>query len=107
MNQLKQLAKAHRHKCDKNKRSESKTSGDQNNKKAIRVPQSKSEYDQEQSVVRKVVDPETGRTRLVKGSGEIIEEVVSKEKQREINRMATLTDGLSYQAAQLTGKYAS
>jgi hypothetical protein len=44
---------------------------------------------------------------VVKGSGEIMEEVVSKEKQREINRMATLSDGLSYQAAQLTGRYAS
>lgn len=43
--------------------------------------------------------------RLVKGSGEIIEEVVSRDKQREINRMATIGDGLSYQAAQLSGRY--
>ncbi|KAJ2959203.1 hypothetical protein NQZ79_g5271 [Umbelopsis isabellina] len=63
LDQLRQLAKAHRHKCDKKKPSESSSSGDHNNTKAIRVPQSKSEYDQEQSVVRKVVDPETGRTR--------------------------------------------
>jgi hypothetical protein len=41
----------------------------------------------------------------VKGSGEIIEEVVSRDKQREINRMATIGDGLSYQAAQLSGRY--
>lgn len=63
LDQLKQLAKAHRHKCDKKKPSESSTSGDPKNTKAIRVPQSKSDYDKEQSVVRKMVDPETGRTR--------------------------------------------
>lgn len=44
--------------------------------------------------------------RLVKGSGEIIEEVVSRDKQKDINRMATLNDGLSYEAAQLSGRYA-
>jgi hypothetical protein len=63
LDQLKELAKAHRHKCDKKKTSELSSGGHNNTKSAIRVPQTKSEYDQEQSVVRKVVDPETGRTR--------------------------------------------
>ncbi len=58
----------------------------------------KSQYDERQSVVRKVFDPDTGRTRLVKGDGEIIEEIVSASRQKEINRMATLGDGSSFQA---------
>ncbi|KAI8575479.1 hypothetical protein K450DRAFT_303530 [Umbelopsis ramanniana AG] len=104
LNELKELAKAHRHKADKKKKTEDSIS------KAAMVPQTKADHDKEQNIVRKVVDPLTGRTRsplrLVKGSGEIIEEVVSKDKQREINRMATLKDGLSYEAAHLSGRYA-
>ncbi|KAH8547652.1 nuclear RNA-splicing-associated protein-domain-containing protein [Umbelopsis sp. PMI_123] len=101
LDELKELAKAHRHK-DK---TEKKKKDDAPVSKATMVPQTKAEHDKEQNVVRKVVDPLTGRTRLVKGSGEIIEEVVSRDKQKEINRMATLGDGLSYQAAQLSGRY--
>ena len=37
------------------------------------------------------------RVRLVKGSGEILEECVSKERQREINRQATVGDGQAFQ----------
>jgi hypothetical protein len=40
-----------------------------------------------------------GRWRLVKGDGEIIEEIVSRDRQREINRRATLGDGASFQSA--------
>ncbi len=36
--------------------------------------------------------------RLIKGDGEILEEIVSKEKHREINRQATLGDGLYFQS---------
>ncbi|KAG2175766.1 hypothetical protein INT44_000244 [Umbelopsis vinacea] len=100
LNELKELAKAHRHKAEVKKSAEDSIS------KAAMVPQTKAEHEKEQNVVRKVVDPLTGRTRLIKGSGEIIEEVVSKDKQKEINRMATLNDGLSYEAAQLSGRYA-
>jgi len=32
----------------------------------------------------------------VKGSGEIIERIVTKEQQRQINKLATKTDGLIY-----------
>ncbi|KAG0235513.1 ADP-ribosylation factor-like protein 6-interacting protein 4 [Actinomortierella wolfii] len=56
------------------------------------------EYQQQQSVIRRVVDPETGRTRLVKGTGEILEEIVSASRHREINRQATQGDGQSFMA---------
>ncbi|XP_064612972.1 ADP-ribosylation factor-like protein 6-interacting protein 4 isoform X2 [Liolophura sinensis] len=60
-------------------------------------PMTKEEWEKEQSVVRRVFDPDTGRTRLIKGDGEIIEEIVSKERQMEINK-AALGDGYSFQA---------
>ncbi|XP_067942218.1 ADP-ribosylation factor-like protein 6-interacting protein 4 [Watersipora subatra] len=59
-------------------------------------PITKEMWEKQQETVRRVYDPDTGRNRLVKGSGEIIEEIVSKEKQRQINKMATLGDGISY-----------
>lgn len=60
-------------------------------------PLTKEEYEARQSVIRRVVDPETGRTRLVRGEGEIIEEIVSREKQKEINKQATKGDGDAFQ----------
>lgn len=39
--------------------------------------------------------------RLVKGTGEIIERIVSRAEHRAINRMATLTDGMIYQASMI------
>uniref|UniRef100_A0A665W5X2 ADP-ribosylation factor-like protein 6-interacting protein 4 n=1 Tax=Echeneis naucrates TaxID=173247 RepID=A0A665W5X2_ECHNA len=60
-------------------------------------PLTKEEYEARQSVIRKVVDPETGRTRLVRGEGEIIEEIVSREKHKEINKQATKGDGNAFQ----------
>ena len=47
----------------------------------------KEEYERQQSVVRRVYDPDTGRHRLVKGDGEIIEEIVSRERQKAINKV--------------------
>ena len=47
--------------------------------------------------VRRVYDEDTGRSRLVKGDGEILEECVSKERQMQINRDATKQDGNSFQ----------
>lgn len=64
--------------------------------KATRGPMTKEEWEKQQSVVRRVYDPETGRTRLVKGDGEILEEIVSKERHKEINKQATQGDGHSY-----------
>lgn len=60
-------------------------------------PMTKEEWDARQSVIRKVVDPETGRIRLIKGDGEVLEEIVTKEKHREINKQATRGDGLAFQ----------
>ena len=39
-----------------------------------------------QNVIRKVYDPDTGRHRLVKGSGEILEEIVSYSRHKDIDR---------------------
>ncbi|KAJ3073499.1 ADP-ribosylation factor-like protein 6-interacting protein 4 [Podochytrium sp. JEL0797] len=60
------------------------------------IPQRPEEYVKEQAQVRRVLDPMTGRTRLVKGTGEIIEEIVSKKQHLEINRQATKGDGSAY-----------
>ena len=62
-------------------------------------PMTKEEYDKKQSVVKRVFDEDTGRMRLVKGDGEIIEEIVSASRQKEINKMATQSDGQSFQAS--------
>ena len=51
----------------------------------------KEEYERQQSVVRRVYDPDTGRHRLVKGDGEIIEEIVSRERQKAINKVSSLS----------------
>jgi DNA modification methylase len=61
-------------------------------------PMTQKDYEKSQSVIRRVVDPDTGRSRLVKGDGEILEEIVSKEQHRAINRVATQGDGLSFQS---------
>ena len=60
------------------------------------VPMTKEEYDKMQSVVRRVYDPDTGRMRLVKGSGEIIEEIVTRNRHADINRASTQGDGATY-----------
>lgn len=44
------------------------------------------------SVVRRVVDETTGRSRLIKGDGEVIEEIVSREQHKQINKQATKRD---------------
>ena len=63
------------------------------------APMTKAQYDEKQSVVRRIFDEDTGRTRLVKGDGEIIEEIVSASRQKEINKMATQGDGNSFQSS--------
>eukprot|EP00088_Acartia_fossae_P002210 TRINITY_DN10875_c0_g1_i3.p1 TRINITY_DN10875_c0_g1~~TRINITY_DN10875_c0_g1_i3.p1 ORF type:complete len:139 (+),score=54.39 TRINITY_DN10875_c0_g1_i3:83-499(+) len=61
------------------------------------VPMTKEEWEKQQSVVRRVYDEDTGRMRLVKGTGEILEECVSRERQQAINKQATQADGESFQ----------
>ncbi|EFN84594.1 ADP-ribosylation factor-like protein 6-interacting protein 4 [Harpegnathos saltator] len=62
------------------------------------APMTKEEWEKRQSIVRKVYDKETGRYRLIKGDGEVLEEIVSRDHHREINRQATKGDGEYFQA---------
>ncbi|KAJ3113364.1 ADP-ribosylation factor-like protein 6-interacting protein 4 [Phlyctochytrium bullatum] len=63
------------------------------------VPQRYEEYQEEMSTLRHVRDPFTGRVRLVKGNGEILEEIVTEEEQKSIRRLATKEDAEAYQNA--------
>ncbi|CAM9784747.1 unnamed protein product [Ectocarpus fasciculatus] len=53
------------------------------------VPMRPEEYAAQQRTVREVFDEDTGRWRLVKGTGEIIERIVSRQEQQEIQRHAS------------------
>lgn len=66
-----------------------------------RVPMTKEQYEREQSVVREAYDSQTGRMRLIKGSGEVIERIVSRSEHLAINANATRTDGASFLASAL------
>lgn len=68
------------------------------------APMTKTEWEKQQSVIRRVLDPETGRQRLVKGDGEIIEEIVSLKQHKEINKQATSSDGMFFQKQLLSKK---
>lgn len=46
---------------------------------------------QQQKTVREVYDPDTGRVRLVRGTGEIIEQIVSRERHQELNKVSSLS----------------
>ena len=65
-------------------------------KARMMMPMSLEEHQARQSIVREVYDPETGRTRLVRGDGEIIERIVSRDEHAAINRQATRGDGASF-----------
>ncbi|XP_051546104.1 ADP-ribosylation factor-like protein 6-interacting protein 4 isoform X2 [Myxocyprinus asiaticus] len=54
-------------------------------------PLTKEEYEARQSVIRRVYDSETGRTRLIRGDGEILEEIVSQERHKEINKVQCMS----------------
>ncbi|KAJ1334273.1 hypothetical protein BSLG_008108 [Batrachochytrium salamandrivorans] len=60
------------------------------------IPQSQKEYLAEQSVLRKVYDADSGRTRLIRGSGEVVEEIVTRDQQRFINATSTASDGAMF-----------
>jgi len=53
------------------------------------IPMSQEEYIKKSNQISEVFDPDTGRTRLVKGSGEIIEKIVSRDQQNAIRKMAS------------------
>ena len=76
----------------------------------------KEEYEKLQKTLTRVVDPETGRHRypnlrnhltfsycsihiqyrLIRGTGEIVEELVSRVRHQTINKEATKTDGETF-----------
>jgi hypothetical protein len=60
------------------------------------TPMSREEYQAQQSTIREVYDEQTGRYRLVRGTGEIIESLVSRSQHENINRQATREDGASF-----------
>jgi hypothetical protein len=60
------------------------------------VPMSREQYEAQQSQIREVYDPESGRYRLVRGTGEIIERIVSRADHAAINKQATQGDGSSF-----------
>ncbi|XP_064549310.1 ADP-ribosylation factor-like protein 6-interacting protein 4 [Drosophila montana] len=62
------------------------------------APETPEEYQRRQSQIRREVDPVTGRTRLIKGDSEILEEIVSKPRHCDINRKATSGDGDYFEA---------
>jgi hypothetical protein len=64
----------------------------------VRAPMTKEEWEKSQSSIRKVYDSETNRYRLIKGDGEILEEIVSRERHIAINKQATLGDGAFFQS---------
>jgi Nuclear RNA-splicing-associated protein len=66
------------------------------NKPRNMAPMSQHEYDALQSQVRQVYDPESGRYRMIRGTGEVIECIVSRSEHEAINRQATRGDGSSY-----------
>jgi len=62
-------------------------------------PVTKKTHETTQATVRDVFDPQTGRVRRVRGDGEIIEAIVSKEEQQRIQFLSTRWDGrMSYGA---------
>lgn len=61
------------------------------------APETPEEYRQRQNRMRREIDPVTGRSRLIKGDGEVIEEIVSKERHKAINKEATQGDGAFFQ----------
>ena len=65
------------------------------NKRSM-VPMTREQYEAKQKEVREVYDPESGRTRLVRGTGEIIERLVSRNEHTMINQLATRGDGTSF-----------
>lgn len=68
-------------------------------KRKAMAPMSREQYEQQQSVVREVYDEVSGRVRLIRGTGEIIERIVSRAQHDSINRTATAGDGRHFSRA--------
>lgn len=61
------------------------------------APETPNEYEKRQKMLRREIDPITGRTRLIRGTGEILEELVSKKRHLAINKESTIADGKYFQ----------
>jgi hypothetical protein len=57
------------------------------------VPMTKEQYEAKRAEIREEYDPESGRYRLVRGTGEVLERIVSRDQHVAINRQATRGDG--------------
>ena len=64
--------------------------------KGKKAPMTREEYEALRNTVQEVYDEQTGRYRLVRGTGEIIERIVSRQDHQAINRQATYGDGQSF-----------
>ncbi|XP_077286119.1 uncharacterized protein LOC143911209 [Arctopsyche grandis] len=62
------------------------------------APMTKEEWEKRQAVVRRVLDEESGRYRLIKGDGEVLEEIVPQKRHKEINKQASQADGAYFQS---------
>ncbi|GAV01310.1 hypothetical protein RvY_12044 [Ramazzottius varieornatus] len=60
-------------------------------------PMTKEQWEAQRNTLRRVLDAETGRMRLVRGDGEIVEEIVSREQHIAINKAATKADGAYFE----------
>ena len=88
---------------EKNSDIEQNANHETGNNRGRMAPMTREEYEKQQSVIRRVYDEASGRYRLVKGSGEIIEQVVSRDIHERINSIATQGDGM-YFARQVARK---
>lgn len=68
-------------------------------KRAMMAPMSREQYERIQSQVHEVYDEASGRVRLIKGTGEVIERIVSRAEHAHINQLATRADGAFFQGA--------
>ncbi|KAI8981675.1 nuclear RNA-splicing-associated protein-domain-containing protein [Mycotypha africana] len=101
LDQLKKLAKEHNAKEEKMVKNTSRTSAHPRHHKGDRreevmTPMTKEDYEKQRSIIRTELDPQTGRMRRVRATGEILESIVSKEEHHRINKLSTMNDGLSY-----------
>ena len=61
-----------------------------------KAPMTREEYEVLRNTVHEVYDEQSRRYRLVRGTGEIIERIVSRQDHQSINRQATYGDGRSF-----------
>lgn len=64
---------------------------------SAKAPETREQYEARQSEIRREIDPVTGRSRLIKGDGEVLEEIVSRDRHQMINKQATQGDGEYFQ----------